>query len=284
MLWYFALFPVDDIPVEKLTPILDQRRYANLFLSIVIWFSAWIHVPLSIVHFGNSEKSMWTNKWKGGFALYFLVQALIVLAAMIFFGEVYTRTGPNGHQIWPCTPALHRLETHIVGKDHSFYDEIVNYGQYNSKDEDNANSGGAQGSIRSQPSEEFRSQKSRDLWSLGDRSQMPEFHEDVHKKNLRKKNGAHEPLALHWLHLCTLVCILYALLAQISLKNLPMPEFFGFGLPGAVSYFAIYYSLGETMEACSTWCWMAGIYSVFFLFRPHITKSVDRLCGKAAGP
>jgi len=223
LLWWFALSPP--------TTSLEANRRWNLFLSIGIWFCAWVHVPLSIVHFGSADKSVKSSPWKGGFSLYFVIQALLVLATMALFGEMYTTVGPKGHQIWPCTPALMKLEATF-----------------------------SSGSSSSESTSATLSAQGSPAHGLLDRKQSlvsPGFF-------------SHS----HW-HLCTIICMVYAALCQLSLIHLPIGEQLGFGLPGGISFMLTYYYLGPTMEACSTWCWMAGVFSVYFLFRHKIFSRVE---------
>jgi len=225
LLWAFALDNDSDQYPEV------KKTTANFLLSLLIWFSAWVHVPLTIVNFGNYKTSIWRcdpeifSYWKVGFFLYFLGQAFFVLMAQMATKNYYTRVGENGHQVWPCGPGL---------------GELLGDGILDSK--------------------------------LDNRSAVIDMgsSESGHQK--------------HIFHLCTIVCLLYVTMLFISAyvpEQLPKFELSAWALIGVASFIPVYITLGPTMEACSTWCWMAGGYSLLYLARPFLIRAVIEKCPKS---
>eukprot|EP00747_Dinoflagellata_sp_TGD_P180702 gnl/TRDRNA2_/TRDRNA2_33612_c0_seq2.p1 gnl/TRDRNA2_/TRDRNA2_33612_c0~~gnl/TRDRNA2_/TRDRNA2_33612_c0_seq2.p1 ORF type:complete len:277 (+),score=20.16 gnl/TRDRNA2_/TRDRNA2_33612_c0_seq2:50-880(+) len=79
----------------------SNARSTNFWLSIILWMDAWLFIPWSMVNFVAN----WSLR-HALFALYFLAQALAILALMAASGLWYTMVGPNHHQVWPCAAAM----------------------------------------------------------------------------------------------------------------------------------------------------------------------------------
>lgn len=109
---------------------LKENMHLNFLLSLGIWVSAWVEIPISIAllvpKFENFEEFLNARGKKDsdpGYAktpfknfvvmngrriacTWFFAQALAVLVLIVAHEKWYTLKGPNGHQIWTCAQAM----------------------------------------------------------------------------------------------------------------------------------------------------------------------------------
>ncbi|CAD7960311.1 unnamed protein product, partial [Amoebophrya sp. A120] len=201
------------------------------------------YVPLYTSNGGGLMMNCTRRSWRSresrlssrlfAFKTYFFLQAVFVLTLMLAFNLYMTQIGKNGHQIWPCSAALHAFgET-----------KMRNFFGKTREAASTASSGAQLDPGAGAPAA----------------STSPTVPEDMSVWNF-----------------CTLTCLIYVAVLAAAIQPMKKRgkeatrEMLVFLLAGFVTFSSSWVVFGQTLEACSVWCWSAGFYSVWFLARPYV--------------
>eukprot|EP00392_Amoebophrya_sp_AT5.2_P001687 g1689.t1 len=282
VLWLFALNSQHD-----------SAHTVNVIFSLGIWAAAWILIPWAVCDFAKPLSSMtakmghdvyvdpesagpsvprgsalpcptdWEqddprrrrSDWRRlhVFKGYFLAQAGFVLGLMLKYNILATKIGRFGHQIWPCSAALHAFGERELERRAALPRPTTALG-------------------------DARASEAASVWNFCTAGcllyvvMLAWAIQPMKRKSFLGVPGGGDGLAGsgYQRNRASTSC---------GVRRNGTVEMLVFLAAGFATFASSWVAFGKSLEACSVWCWSAGFYSLWFLARPRLLGDYVRQTG-----